>query len=134
LLLKVSKGGADEVWKNATSLSCHFGSPVAVGEQLYGFEGRQEAGASLRCLDWRTGKVRWTEAGYGCGDVVAAGKKLFAMTEGGELVLLAANPDRHDEKSRAAVLGSGFRSHLALADGLLYARGGRELVAWRVKK
>lgn len=134
LVLKVRKNGADEVWKNTTSLSCHFGTPVAVGEQLYGIEGRQEAGASLRCIDWKTGKVRWTEAGYGCGDAVAAGKKLFAMTEGGELVLLAANADKHDEKARARVLGSSFRSHLALADGLLYARDDRRLVAWKVKK
>jgi outer membrane protein assembly factor BamB len=134
LLLKLKKDGAEEVWKNTTSLSCHFGTPVAVGEQLYGFEGRQEAGASLRCIDWKTGKVRWTEPGYGCGDVVAAGKKLFVLSEGGELVLLAANADRHDEKARARVLTPPFRSHLALANGLLYARDDRNLVAWKVKK
>ncbi|MFO0843470.1 MAG: PQQ-binding-like beta-propeller repeat protein [Gemmataceae bacterium] len=134
VVLRLTRDGVEEVWKNATSLSSHFGTPVAVGEQLYGFEGRQEGGASLRCLDWKTGRVRWTEPGYGCGDLIAAGKKLFVMSEGGELVLLVASAARHDEKARARVLAAPFRSHLALANGLLYARDGRELVAWGVKR
>ena len=134
ILLKLKKEGAEEVWKNDTSLSSHFSTPVAVGEQVYGFDGRQEGGANLRCIDWRTGKVRWEEAGYGCGSVIAAGKKLFALTEGGDLVLLTATPERHDEKARARVLGSPCRAQLALANGVLYGRDGRKLVCWKVKK
>lgn len=134
VVLKVKKDGVKEVWKNDSSLSCHFSTPVVVGEQLYGFEGRQEEGASLRCIDWKTGKVRWTEPGYGCGSLIAAGKKLFVLSESGDLVLLAANPDKHVEKARANVLGSPCRAHLALADGLLYGRDGRKLVCWKVKK
>jgi outer membrane protein assembly factor BamB len=134
VLLRVKKDGVEEVWKNDTSLSSHFGTPVAVGEQLYGFDGREEAGATLRCIDWRTGKVRWDEAGYGCGSLIAAGKKLFVLSEGGDLVLLNATPEKHDEKARARVLGSPCRAQLALANGLLYGRDGRRLVCWRVKK
>jgi outer membrane protein assembly factor BamB len=134
VLLKLRKDGVEEVWKNDTSLSSHFGTPVAVDEQLYGFDGRQEEGASLRCIDWKTGRVRWTEAGYGCGSLIAAGKKLFVLSEHGELVLLNANPAKHDEVARARVLGSPCRAHLALADGRLYGRDGRKLVCWKVKK
>lgn len=134
VLLKVKKDGVEEVWKNDVSMSCHFGTPVVVGEQLYGFEGRQEGGAQLRCIDWKTGKVRWTETGYGCGSAIAAGKKLFVLSEGGELVLLNATPEKHDAKARASVLGGGCRAHLALANGLLYGRDGAKLVCWKVRK
>jgi outer membrane protein assembly factor BamB len=134
VVLKVKKDGVEEVWKNDSSLSCHFSTPVVVGEQLYGFEGRQEEGAKLRCIDWKTGKVRWTEPGYGCGSLIAAGKKLFVLSESGELVLLSASADKHDEKARASVLGAPCRAHLALANGLLYGRDGKKLVCWKVKK
>jgi outer membrane protein assembly factor BamB len=133
VLLKVKKDGVEEVWKNQTSLSAHFSTPVAVGEQLYGFDGRQEEGAVLRCIDWKTGKVRWTEKDYGCGSMVAAGKKLFVLSEHGDLALLEANPARYTEKARATVLGSPCRAHLALANGLLYGRDGRKVVCWKVK-
>lgn len=134
VVLKLKKDGVEEVWKNDTSMSCHFSTPVVVGEQLYGFEGRQEEGANLRCIDWKTGKVRWTEAGYGCGSLIAAGKKLLVLSESGDLVLLTANPAKHDEKARARVLLAPTRAHLALANGMLYGRDGRKLLCWKVKK
>ncbi len=134
VLLRVKKDGVEEVWKNNTSLSAHFSTPVAVGEQLYGFHGRQEAGAELRCIDWKTGKVRWTEKDHGCGSLIAADGKLFLLSEYGELVLLEPTPAKYSEKARAAVLGRQCRAPLALANGMLYARDARKLVCWKVKK
>jgi outer membrane protein assembly factor BamB len=134
ILLKLRKDGVDEVWKSKDALSAHFSTPVVVGKQLYGFEGRQEAGAQLRCIDWKTGRVRWTEAGFGCGSLIAAGKTLFVLSESGDLVLVEANGERYREKSRASVLGAPCRAHLALADGMLYARDGAKLVCWKVRK
>jgi outer membrane protein assembly factor BamB len=134
LLLEVNKEGAKEVWRSRDALASHFSTPVAVGEQLYGFTGRQEVGAQLRCIDWKTGKVRWTEPGFGCGSIVAVGSKLFVLSEGGDLFLVEASGEKYQEKARASVLRSPCRAHLALADGLLYARDDRKLVCWKVKK
>jgi outer membrane protein assembly factor BamB len=134
VLLEIGKDSAREVWKSKETLSSHFSTPVAVGEQLYGFEGRQEGGAQLRCIDWKTGKVRWTEPGFGCGSIIAAGSKLFVLSEGGDLVLVEASGDKYQEKARAAILGQPCRAHLALSNGLLYARDRRKLVCWKVKK
>ena len=131
---KVKKDTVEEVWKGKESLNCHFGTPVAVGDQLYGFEGRQEEGGQLRCIDWKTGKVRWTENAYGCGSLIAAGDKLFVLGENGDLGLVKADASKYQETARASVLGKTFRSHLALANGLLYARDGGKLVCWKVKK
>src|SRR5262249_11630025 len=57
LLVRARKDGATEVWKGDDSLSCHFGTPVYHKGFLYGFDGRQEEGARLRCVEWKTGKV-----------------------------------------------------------------------------
>jgi outer membrane protein assembly factor BamB len=134
ILLKFTKEGTETVWKNDTSLTCHFNTPVAVGEQLYGVHGRQEGGAKLRCIDWKTGKVRWTESGFGCGSIIHADGKLWLMSEKGELILAKPNADKFEVLSRAKVLTGPVRAHLALSGGLLYCRDNKQLIAWKVKK
>jgi hypothetical protein len=56
------------------------------------------------------------------------------LSEFGELVIVAPNAEKYDEKARATVLGKPCRGNLALADGLLYARDAKKLVCWKVKK
>jgi outer membrane protein assembly factor BamB len=134
VLLRLSRDGAKEVWKGDAMLSCHFNTPVAVGPYLFGIDGRQEGGARLRCIEWKSGKVRWTKEGIGCASLLAADGKLFALTEDGDLLLIEPNGERYVEKARAAVLNRPTRAQPALADGRLYARDGAKLVCWRVKK
>jgi outer membrane protein assembly factor BamB len=134
ILLKAGKDGVETVWKNDTSLTCHFSTPAAVGDQLYGCHGRQEEGAKLRCIDWKDGKVRWSEDGFGCGSVLHADGKLWLMSEGGELILAKPTPARFDVISRARALTGPVRASLSLSDGLLFCRDDRKLVAWKVKK
>jgi outer membrane protein assembly factor BamB len=134
VLLKVRKDGVDEVWQSDDVLSEHYGTPVRQGEFLYGFDGRQEEGPRLRCVEWKTGKVRWTQEGFGCGSLVLADGNLFALTEAGDLILVEATASVYHEKARASVLGGPCRAQLALADGRLYGRGAGRLVCWNVKK
>jgi outer membrane protein assembly factor BamB len=134
LLLKVRKDGYDEVWSNDESLSCHFGTPVYRDGHLYGFNGRQERGAELRCIEAKTGKECWTAKGHGCGSLVAADGRLIVLSEGGELVLVDADAGKYRERARAAVLGRPCRAQPALADGRLYARDDLKLVCWNLRK
>src|SRR5262249_46289884 len=134
VLLKLTKDGVKEVWKNDKTLSCHFGTPVAVGEQVYGFHGRQEGDNELRCVDWKTGKVRWQKDGLGCGSLIGADGRLGVLSEQGELLIVEPNAEKYVEKARAEVLGKPCRANLALSDGLLYGRDDRKLVCWKVKK
>jgi outer membrane protein assembly factor BamB len=132
-LWKLKRDSAEQLWKNGDALSCHFSTPVAQGDLLIGFDGRQEEGARLRAIDWKTGKVRWSEEGYGCGSLVRADGKLFVMTEDGRLVLGVADANEFRVRSKAQVLTGPVRAHLALANGLLYGRDDRKLVCWKVK-
>jgi outer membrane protein assembly factor BamB len=122
-----------EVWKSDDVLSNHYNTSVYHDGYLYGLDGRQEQGARMRCVEFKTGKVRWTKEGFGCATLVQADGRLFCLTEKGELVLVEATPDSYRELARATVLAKACRAQLALADGRLYGRDERRLVCWNVK-
>jgi outer membrane protein assembly factor BamB len=133
LLLRFTGDRMKEVWKGDDSLSAHYNTPVRIGDYLYGIDGRQEAGARLRCIEWKTGKVRWTKEGFGCASLIAADGKLIALREDGNLVLLDPSPEGYREVSRAAMLEGTCRAPLALAEGRLYGRDGKKLICWDLK-
>lgn len=134
ILVKARKDSIEEVWSNDSSLSCHFGTPVYHDGFLYGFHGRQETGTEMRCVEAKTGKVRWSKDGFGCGSMILVEGNLIVLSEGGELVLVEAKSDRYREKARASVLTGPCRAHMALANGRLYARDNKKLVGWNLKK
>jgi outer membrane protein assembly factor BamB len=134
ILITAKKDGFDEVWSGDNILSNHYSTSIPHNGFLYGFEGRQEAGALLRCVEWKTGKIRWTQDPFGCGSMILADGNLIILTENGELALVEANPDAFREKARASVLGKPCRAQIALADGHLYARDSAKLVCFDLKK
>jgi outer membrane protein assembly factor BamB len=95
---------------------------------LYGFDGRQEQGCELRCVDLKTGKVRWSERGLKAGTVTVVNDQLLVLTERGELIRARATPDRFQPTDRAQILPFVVRAYPALSDGLFYARSKNKLV------
>lgn len=134
ILVRAKKDGIEELWSNDRSLSCHFSTPVYHNGFLYGFDGRQESGTEFRCIEAKTGQVRWRKEGFGCGSMILAEGNLIVLSENGELVLVECKSDKYREKARAAVLTGPCRAHMALANGRLYARDSRKLVCWNLKK
>jgi outer membrane protein assembly factor BamB len=134
ILVRAKKDGVEELWSNDRSLSCHFSTPIYHEGFLYGFDGRQESGTEFRCIDAKTGRVHWSKEGFGSGSMIRADNNLIVLSENGELVLVECKSDKYREKARAAVLTEPCRTHLALANGRLYARDNRKLVCWKVKK
>jgi outer membrane protein assembly factor BamB len=134
VLLRVRKDGVEEVWQGDNRLSNHYNTSVPHDGHLYGIDGRQEERARLRCVELTTGKVKWTQEDFGCASIVIADGRLIALTEDGDLVLAEATPEAYREKARARVLTKPCRSEIALANGRLYARDGKKLVCWNLKK
>lgn len=135
VLLRPKGDELEEVWANDKSLSCQFNTPVRVGDYLYGAHGRVDAKAvDLRCVEWKTGAVKWAKPKFGSVTLIAADGGLLGLTEGGDLVRFAASPDGYMEQARATILGSPTRAAPALADGKLYARDGARLVCVKLKK
>lgn len=134
VLLRVGKDRADELWKGNEILSTHYGTAVCRQGFLYGFDGRQEHVARLRCVELATGKVRWSKDEFGCGSMILADSLLWIVAENGELVVVEAQPDGYREKARAAVLDKPCRAPIALSEGRLYARDEKRLVCLSLTK
>jgi outer membrane protein assembly factor BamB len=135
VLLELKKGKVEEVWQGADILDCHYNTPVLVKDHLYGIDGRQESrAAKLKCVEWATGKVRWSKDGFLCAALIHADGLFLACPENGDVVLFEASPDGYKELGRAAALDEPVRALPALADGRLFARDGKKLVALEVGK
>ncbi len=122
-----------KLWSSDDVLSCHYSTPVFRDGRLYGFHGRQEEGQSLRCVEAKTGKVAWSEDGFGAGTVTLAGDRLVVVRENGEVVVAPASPAGWRPMGRARVLSGTVRAYPALADGMLYARNEKTLACVRLQ-
>lgn len=133
-LWKMGKSELEEVWSNDTSMSCQYDTPVKVGDHLYGIHGRQDiGGAVLACVEWKTGKVMWTQKRFGVAHLIAVDGGIVALTEGGELVRFAAMEKEYKEEARAKVADGLTRAAPALADGRLFLRNESKLVCVKLK-
>ena len=105
-----------------------------MGDYLYGVHGRADVGtAILRCVEWKTGTVKWSEPKFGVASLIAVDGGLLALTEAGELVRFDASPNGYKERGRAAILAKPTRAAPALADGRLFARDGTKLVCVKLR-
>ena len=129
-LWDVSKAGQmKRLWQEDDLLNAHYATPVHKSGHIYGFDGRQERGMTLRCVSLQEKKVKWESPEVAGGTVILAGDKLLILTEGGELWVAKAIPDKFDLLTSVQILRSGHRSYAALSNGIYYARDGQSLVA-----
>ena len=134
LLLKFDGKKVTEVWKNDESMTNHYNTCVFHNGHLYGIHGRQEAGADLRCVELKTGKVKWTQKRFGCASLILADGKIIAFTEDGELVLFRPTPEGFQQISRADVLDAEpARAMSALSDGRLFVRDRDTLICFDLR-
>ena len=132
ILIDLSSGSPKEVWSGDDSLSCHYATPVLRDGYLYGYHGRQETGAVLRCVEWKTGKVRWEKDGFGAGSILLVGRRILMVRENGQIVLAEATPAGFQGVATHRAFESGVRALPALAAGTLLVRDVRDrLVALR---
>ena len=128
VLLETATGAFKEVWRTA-QMSSKYSSGVLADGFLYGFDS-----TTLRCLDWRTGKPRWEQDGFGDGSVVIVDKRLIILSEAGDLVIAEATPTAFHEVSRTHVLDKTCWTRPVIADGRIYCRNsGGDLVCVELK-
>jgi outer membrane protein assembly factor BamB len=131
---------ATPVWDGADSLASQYATPIEVGGHLYAIDGRDDVPPSaLRCLDRKTGRVLWSDAGFGYGSLIAASGLLIATTTDGEILLVRPDPTRLEVLARARPFaadptGGPLRALPALAAGRLYVRDGRTLTSLDVAR
>jgi outer membrane protein assembly factor BamB len=137
-LLRFHESGPEKLWGDDGILSNHYSTSVIYGGSLYGFDGRQEQGQHLRCVDLKTGKVQWSRDDFGAGTLIVADSLktplLLILTEKGELVEAVASPEAYKELGRKELVGFETRANAAIADGLYFARGKSQLVCVDLRK
>lgn len=133
-LLQVQPDGdaVDTVWRDEENLLTHWSTAIEVDGFYYGFSGRHDYEATLRCIDRSSGAVVWETSGsardpaefrrassdevldtvsgevvpmpyYGRGSAILADGRFIVLSEYGTLALLNVNPERWDEVSRFKV-------------------------------
>jgi outer membrane protein assembly factor BamB len=133
-VLRSSAGQWEKLWASDEVLSNHYSTSVYRDGCLYGYHGRQEYGQSLRAVELKTGKVKWSVDDFGAGTVTLAGDRLLAMRESGELQVAPASPQGFHPAMKARLLPGVVRSYPALADGMLYLRNEKMLACFDLRK
>src|SRR5258708_34851393 len=79
------------------NLKPSFNDFVVHNGYIYGFDAN-----IFCCVDLRTGERRWKQGRYGNGQVLLLADQpvLLVAAEDGKAILVAANPDRHEELGR----------------------------------
>lgn len=101
-----------------------FNDFVIHEKAIYGFDGNL-----FGCVDLETGKRRWKRGRYGNGQVLLLADEglLIVLSESGDVVLLATNPDRLEELGRFPALTGKTWNHPVLVRDRLYVRNSEHL-------
>jgi outer membrane protein assembly factor BamB len=114
-------GKLTQAWSNA-DFRAHTATPALVGGHLYGFDGSlEQKNGSLKCVEFATGRIVWTQKDV-MGHLTAADGKLFILGVKGELIVAEASPKGYRELARAGVLQGNSWSQPVVANGRLYLR------------
>lgn len=131
-LIRISRSGdaykADTVWQN-NRMKNKFTSSVLHDGYLYGLDE-----AILACIDAKTGDLKWKGGRYGYGQVVLASGHIIVTTEDGDVALVRATPERHEELVRFSALSGKTWNHPAIANGVLLVRNTTEMAAYRIRR
>lgn len=120
------------------SLQAHWNTPVLVGDYLYASSGRHSANATLRCVEFKTGKVQWSQPNLTRCSLTAAGKDLVVVAERGEVFLIEANPQQftpitqHRFADPAQRLRYPAWSAAIIADGKMFVRDKNTLFCFQI--
>jgi outer membrane protein assembly factor BamB len=119
--------GTRLLWEHGR-LKNRFSSSVEHQGFIYGLDEN-----ILTCLDAASGEVKWKGGRYGHGQFVLASGHLVLLSEEGELALVRAVPDSHQELARFPVLDGKTWNHPALDDGRLLVRNLAEMAAFDLR-
>jgi outer membrane protein assembly factor BamB len=120
---------AKQIWrvKGDQPLGSLWSTPVHKDGYLYGMISfKKFARGPFKCVDLKTGAVKWEQPGFGAGQVMLVGNYLVALSDAGEVAIAEASPDRYKELARfKAVRGKCWNSP-GLSQGRLYVRSTKE--------
>jgi outer membrane protein assembly factor BamB len=128
LIPNAGKLEARAIWQNKR-MKNKFATSVLFEGMIYGFDE-----AILACLDPSNGDLKWKGGRYGYGQVLLASGYLIILSENGEVVLVKATPEGHQEVARFPALEGKTWNVPAIAEGHLLVRNSSEMACFRLGK
>jgi outer membrane protein assembly factor BamB len=124
---------ATQLWANTTlssTLASHWMTPVCHEGFLYGQFGVQSfdsTSAQLKCVDMRTGTVKWSTNNFGRAGTLLVDNHLVVVTEQGQLVLVKPRTNAYTELGRFTAITNFSSANRcwnmpAVANGRAYVR------------
>ncbi|HSH93966.1 MAG TPA: PQQ-binding-like beta-propeller repeat protein [Roseimicrobium sp.] len=112
------------LWKNKF-LKSKFSSAVLWQGHLYGLDED-----ILTCINAVTGERKWKDERYGYGQLLVADGHLIILSGSGELALVRATPEKHDELVRIPAIEGKTWNNVALGGGRLLIRNSVEMACY----
>jgi outer membrane protein assembly factor BamB len=144
-LVRFTGSAFEEIWSDRNrrrdrAMALHWNTPIEHEGYLYGSSGYHSPEAELRCVEWKTGKVMWSEPDMGRASLLLVENTLVCLSEDGTLRLIRATPEPYTELAEwilEADDGTPLLSYPAwaapaLARGLLYVQGADRLVCLKL--
>ena len=115
-----------ERWQNKTQ--GYMSTPVVIDGHVYTHLKNQR----FACIEVATGKERWTTPPFGkYWSLVAQGRKILALDERGDLLLINATPEKFDLLGQRHVSDSPTWAHLAVCGDEVFVRDLKGLTVHR---
>src|SRR5262249_19331539 len=101
-VVRFEGGKFTEIWSDRNrrrnqAMALHWNTPIEHDGYLYGSSGYHAPEAELRCVEWRTGKVMWSEPNMGRSSLLLVDGMLICLSEDGTLRILRPNQQKYDE-------------------------------------
>ena len=143
VLLNVDEYKPKVVWadrdrKRNKSLEAHWNTPIYFDGDVFGCSGRHSSNAELRCIDWKTGEVHWSNDQFSRSSLTMIDGHLIVMDESGRLALAKATPDQYEEVTRFDGGEQKIRftkpcwAAPIVSHGFLFVRGAKRLVCFEL--
>lgn len=118
-----------EAWRKLHNepVCSYWSTPIHRDGFLYGMFGfKKYHTGPLQCVQLATGDVKWSQPGFGHGNVILVDGHLLALTGYGTLVLVQPSPEGYRELARAKALNGKCWSTPIVSHGRIYARSTKE--------
>lgn len=131
-LVKITTDGeqfsASEVWFSR-NMKNKFNPSILADGVVYGLDD-----GILAAVDVRTGERLWKGGRYGFGQLIYASGHLIVISEQGDLVLVKATPESHQELATFEAISGKTWNVPAMADGRLIVRNQTEMAAYDMRQ
>ncbi len=122
-----AEGNPSQVWHKKTVLKTKFTNVVVRDGYIYGL-----SDGVLECVEAESGRKQWKNGRYGQGQIMLLGDTILIQAESGEVALVAASPQGHNEYCRFQAISGTTWNNPTLSGRHLLVRNGQEAACFEV--